>query len=222
MGGDGGNRSETRTTQWAHALGEERHARDRRTAQATTSREEDAARMSAASAERWTAIVAGIRRLVDAYNTGAGQTVLSVEEETDELSVTIAAGADAPSLTAALEDTVICVQVRAVDSVSCSPKLDCVPIAATMRRQRTSYRIGCSDSDVDVFSLGQCARRALPRLDAWSFFRRWRLGATSAARGARRHTPSSRSNGLTRSVLSVPCAGMCGTHVGHRVRRSPR
>jgi hypothetical protein len=76
--------------------------------------------MSAASAERWRAIVAGIRRLVDAYNTGAGRTVLSVEEETEKPTVTIAAGAEAPSLTAALEDTVICVQVRAVDSVSCS------------------------------------------------------------------------------------------------------
>ena len=123
MGGDGGNRSEIRTTQWAHALGEERRTRDRRTVQATTSREEDEARISAASAERWTAIVAGIRRLVDAYNTGARGTVLSVEEETDESTVTIAAGAEAPSLTAALEDTVICVQVRAVDSVSCSSEV---------------------------------------------------------------------------------------------------
>jgi hypothetical protein len=69
------------------------------------------------------AIVAGIRRLVDAYNTGAGRTVLSVEEETDEPTVTIAAGAEAPSLTAALEDTVICVQVRAVDGVSCSSEV---------------------------------------------------------------------------------------------------
>ena len=48
------------------------------------------------------AIVAGIRRLVDAYNTGAGRTVLSVEEETDGPIVTIAAGAEASSLAVAL------------------------------------------------------------------------------------------------------------------------
>ena len=80
--------------------------------------------MSAVSAERWMAIVAGIRRLVDAYNAGAGRTVLSVEEETDEPTVTVAAGAEAPSLTAALEDTVTCVlQVRTVDGVSCSSEV---------------------------------------------------------------------------------------------------
>ena len=123
MGGDGGGRSEIRATQWAHGLGEERHTRDKRAAQATKSQEEDAARTSAVSAERWMAIVAGIRRLVDAYNAGAERAALSVEEETDAPTVTIAAGGDAPSLTAALEDTVICVQVRAADCVSYSSEV---------------------------------------------------------------------------------------------------
>ena len=89
-------------------------------------------------------------------------------------------------------------------------------IAMTMPGRRTCHGIGWSVSDVDVFSLGQCARRAWPRLDTWSFFRRWHLGATSAARGVHRHTPSSRSSGPTRSVRSVQCAGMCGTHFEHR------
>jgi hypothetical protein len=35
------------------------------------------------------------------------------------------------------------------------------------------------------------------------------------ARGAHPHTPSSHWSGSTRSVLSVQCAGMCGTRVEH-------
>jgi hypothetical protein len=54
MGGDQGSRSKTRATEWAHGLGEERHARDERAAKTAKSEEEDAARMTvlAASAGR--------------------------------------------------------------------------------------------------------------------------------------------------------------------------
>ncbi|HXD21675.1 MAG TPA: hypothetical protein VN654_31935 [Vicinamibacterales bacterium] len=74
--------------------------------------------MTALSAERWTAIVAGIRRLVDAYNAGARRAILSVAEESDEPTVTIAAGGEGPSLTAALEDTLICVHAREAGGVA--------------------------------------------------------------------------------------------------------
>src|ERR1041385_1312775 len=101
------SRIETRVTQWARGLGEERHARDERPAEAAKSLDEDAARTSAVSAGRWPGIVAAIRRLVDAYNEGAGRTVLNVEGESDNPTVTIAAGRQGPSLTATLENTLI-------------------------------------------------------------------------------------------------------------------
>ena len=117
MGGNEGSQRGTRVTQWAHGLGEERYTRDESAAGAAKSQEETATRALALSAERWTAIVAGIRRLSDAYNAGARRGVLSVVEH--DGSVTISAGGDgAPSLTATLEDTLICVQARGADGVS--------------------------------------------------------------------------------------------------------
>jgi hypothetical protein len=118
MGGNKGSRSETGSTQWAHGLGEERHSRDELADQTTKSEDKDAARTAAVSAERWTAIVAGIKRLVDAYNAGAGRAVLSVEEESDQPIVTIAAAGEGPSLTAALEDTLICVHAHDAGGVA--------------------------------------------------------------------------------------------------------
>ena len=119
MGGNNGSGSETGATQWAHGLGEQRHARDAAVARTATSHQEDAARTSAASMVRWPAIVASIRRLVDAYNTGAQRAILSVVEQSGQSTVTVAAGAGGtPSLTAALEDTLICVQARDALGVS--------------------------------------------------------------------------------------------------------
>ena len=58
--------------QWAHGLGVERHTRDKQAAQATKAQEEDAARASAVSAERWMAIVAGIRDWLTPTTPGQG------------------------------------------------------------------------------------------------------------------------------------------------------
>jgi hypothetical protein len=111
MGGNKGSWSETRVTQWAHGLGEERHARDASVVLKATAEREDAARTTAASVVRWAGIVASIRRLVDAYNTGAQRPILNVVEQSGQLTVTVTAAAEGtPSLTAALEDTLICVQ----------------------------------------------------------------------------------------------------------------
>ena len=111
MSGNKSGSSETRVTQWALGLGEERRARDASVVRTTTSEREDAARTTAASVVRWAGIVASIRRLVDAYNTGAQRAILSVVEQSGRSTVTVAAGAEGtPSLTAALEDTLICVQ----------------------------------------------------------------------------------------------------------------
>src|SRR5689334_15412094 len=105
MGGNNGNRSDTRGAQWAHSLGKQRHGRDELADETAKSRENDTARSAAVSAERWIAIVAGINRLVDAYNAGAGRAVLTVEQETGSPAVTIATGGGGPSLTATLEDS---------------------------------------------------------------------------------------------------------------------
>jgi hypothetical protein len=110
-------RAETRVTHWARGLGEERHVRDERAAETAKSAEEHAARTSAVSAGRWPGIVAAIRRLVDAYNAGAGRAVLNVEGESDNPTVTIAAGRQGPSLTATLEDTLIGVRAHGTGGV---------------------------------------------------------------------------------------------------------
>jgi hypothetical protein len=58
-------------------------------------------------------IVAAIRRLADAYNAGATRAVLRVVEQSEQPTVTVAAGGEGtPYLTATLEDTLICVRAR--------------------------------------------------------------------------------------------------------------
>jgi hypothetical protein len=112
---------------WAHSLGEERRTRDELAARTTKFQEEDAMRTTAVSVERWTAIVASIRRLIDAYNAGAGRAVLVVEEGAHRLMVTIAAAGDAPFLTAALDDTLIGVDARHAGGVSHSWQVRLLP-----------------------------------------------------------------------------------------------
>ena len=108
MHGKKSSPAEARAAHWALALGEERQVRDEGAARTAKSQEEDETRMIATSAERWAAVVAGIRQLADAYNTGAGRVVLSVVEQSGQQTVTVAAGGDGtPSLTAALEGTLI-------------------------------------------------------------------------------------------------------------------
>ena len=112
------SRIDTRVTHWERGLGEERHARDERAAETAKSADEDAARTSAVSAGRWPGIVAAMRRLVDAYNEGAGRAVLNVDGESDNPTVTIAAGRQGPSLTATLEHTLIGVRGHGTGGVS--------------------------------------------------------------------------------------------------------
>ena len=113
MSANRGVRAETRVTHWAQELGEQRHVRDECVARMANSHEEDARRTSAVSVERWAAIVVGIRRLADAYNAGARRVVLNVVEQPGPPSVTVATGGEGTAyLTAALEDTLICVHAR--------------------------------------------------------------------------------------------------------------
>jgi hypothetical protein len=105
--------AEARAVHWALTLGEERQVRDEGAARTAKSQEDDETRTMAASAERWVAIVAGIRQLADAYNTGAGRVVLSVVEQSGQQTVTVAAGCEGTSsLTAVLEGKLICIQAR--------------------------------------------------------------------------------------------------------------
>ena len=103
----------TRASNWAERLGHEHDARDESAARLATSQREDAAQATAVSVGRWVTIVAAIRRLTDAYNAGANRVVLSVAEQSGQQTVTVAAGGEgAPHLTAALEDTLICMRAR--------------------------------------------------------------------------------------------------------------
>jgi hypothetical protein len=118
MGGDKGSRSEPDVTHWAQVLGEARYISDGRAAQTTTFQENDATRTTAVSAERCPGIVAGIRRLVDAHNAGAGRVILTVQEPSGERTVTIAGGCEGPSLTAALGETLVCIRASYDDGLS--------------------------------------------------------------------------------------------------------
>jgi hypothetical protein len=116
MRGNEDGRPDTQANGWARGLGEERHARDEYAARTAKSRDEEAERMTAVSIERWAAVVASMRRLTDAYNAGARRVVLTVVEQPGQPSVTVAAGGEgAPFLTAALEDTLICIHGRHSD-----------------------------------------------------------------------------------------------------------
>ena len=113
MRGSEGGRPDTQAVGWAQGLGEERYARDEYAARTAKSREEEAERMTAASIERWAAIVASMRGLADAYNAGARREVLTIVEQSGQSTVTVATGGEGtPFLTAALEDTLICVHGR--------------------------------------------------------------------------------------------------------------
>lgn len=113
MRGNESRRPDTQDTGWAQGLGEERHGRDECAARTAKSLDEEAERTTAVSSARWRAIVATIRGLADAYNTGARRMVLTVVEQPGQATVTVATGGEgAPFLTAALEDTLICVHGR--------------------------------------------------------------------------------------------------------------
>ena len=89
----------TVTSNWAKRLGQEHYTRDESAARLATSQRQDAAQATAASVERWVTIVAAIRRLADAYNAGATRAVLSVVEQSEQPTVTVAAGRPTPSST---------------------------------------------------------------------------------------------------------------------------
>jgi hypothetical protein len=106
------DRPDTQGGGWAQCLGEERHARDDGAARTAKALDEAAERRTALSIERWAAIVLSMRKLVDAYNAGARRQVLSVVEPSGQPTVTVTGGEGMPSLTAALEDTLICIHGR--------------------------------------------------------------------------------------------------------------
>jgi hypothetical protein len=95
---------------WAQGLGEERYARDEVAARTAMSRATEAERIAAVAVERWAAIVLKMRELADAYNGGARRAVLSVVEQAGQPAVTVATDGEGTAfLTAALDDTLICV-----------------------------------------------------------------------------------------------------------------
>jgi hypothetical protein len=102
-------------TGWAQRLGHARHGRDESAAQLARSQQADAAHATALATDRWVTIVAAIRRQAEAYNAGARRVVLNVIEQSEESTVTVAAGGEGTSyLTATLEGTFICMKARDV------------------------------------------------------------------------------------------------------------
>ncbi len=118
MGGNNGTHAHAFDLDWARRLGEARHTRDDAAAHDARVKEEDAARQVADSTGRWAVIVAGIRRLADAYNAGAGRAVLTIVEQPGQVTIAVApASSETASLTAALEGTLICLHCRDADGI---------------------------------------------------------------------------------------------------------
>lgn len=103
----------TRATEWANRLGQQHSARDESVARLAMSQEERTTQAVAVSVERWVTIVEAMRRLTVAYNAGANRPVLNVVEQSGQPAVTVTAGGEgAPYLTAALEETTVCMRSR--------------------------------------------------------------------------------------------------------------
>ena len=124
MATDRDSRADGGATHWAQRLGEQRHAQDVCVVRAAKAEEEAATRTNAVSLQRWQAIVACIRNLVDAYNAGANRVVLSVLDEPGQRAITVHAGdGHAPYLTAILDHTLICSQGRDSNGVAHASEL---------------------------------------------------------------------------------------------------
>ena len=87
--------------------------------------------LCAGNTERWPAIVAGIRKLADAY-AGASRIVLSIVEQSGQPTVSVAAGAEGtPSLAAALVGTLIAPRPVTPAASDTPRKFDFAPIGMT-------------------------------------------------------------------------------------------
>jgi hypothetical protein len=118
--------SAMRVTTWAQRLGETHRDRDERATQLARVQQAEAAKATGLSIERWASVVAAIRRLADAYNTGAQRIVLTVVEEPGQPAVTITPGSNGTAhLIATLEDA--CISMRARDEQGTSYAID-VPL----------------------------------------------------------------------------------------------
>jgi hypothetical protein len=111
---------------WAQRLGEMHHVRDQLATQLTRVQLAEAATATSQSIARWASVVAAVRRLVDAYNTGAQRIVLTVQEEPGQPVVAIATGSNSTAhLIATLEDT--CIYMCARDNQGIAYAID-VPL----------------------------------------------------------------------------------------------
>ena len=107
------SRGEVRSMSWAQQLGEQRHIRDECAARLVRSETDSAVRLNEVSVERWRTIVDCVRQVAAAYNRGAKRACLSVTEQSGQNAVTVTeTGEGTPYLTAALEDTLICIRGR--------------------------------------------------------------------------------------------------------------
>jgi hypothetical protein len=98
-------------TPWALTLGTQHAARARATTLASDATRDAGVESTSIALARWPRIVEAMTRLVSAYNQGFGTEVLEITEDQSvpsRPSVMIrAAGANAPSLAATLEDSAI-------------------------------------------------------------------------------------------------------------------
>lgn len=106
------SRGEVRSMNWAHQLGEQRHIRDECAARLVRSETDGAVRLNELSLERWRSIVDCVRQVAAAYNRGAKRGCLSVKRSGHNAVTITETGEGTPYLTAALEDTIICVRGR--------------------------------------------------------------------------------------------------------------
>jgi hypothetical protein len=108
---------------WVVTLGTRHGVRDRAALHAATVESDRTAATTRLSLDRWTHIVAAMTDLVSAYNAGFDREVLSIADDRSDPDfpvVTVHAGDEgSPSLTAALEGTLICVRSRDGEGLTC-------------------------------------------------------------------------------------------------------
>jgi hypothetical protein len=100
-------------THWSRAFGEKHGQRDRAVAVDAQARVDDEQQRLAAGVERWPAIVAAMRNLVEGYNEGAGLDAVTLVEDLATPGVTLeTAPAGSRGLVIALDGSELSVRSR--------------------------------------------------------------------------------------------------------------
>lgn len=99
--------------EWSRQMGKKHEGRDRAAALETQAHSDLERERHAACLQRWPSIVSAMRTLIDGYNQGTGLKTLTIVEDAESRSVTVASSRDGhSSLALALDGSDICVHTH--------------------------------------------------------------------------------------------------------------